>query len=153
MKPDDSRPQEGGGRSPATHAQQPPSVAVLVVDDDESIRKSLHFALTGEGYDVLEAIDGVAALTLLRSARRKLVVLLDHIMPGVDGATVLRQVATERALAQRHAYVLMTASAHVAHLEEDLKTLPFTLVIMRKPFELEALFSTVREAHQRLTTS
>ena len=62
---------------------------VLVVDDDPSIRLVLRVELTAEGYDVVEAADGAEALARIDEWSPS-VVLLDLMMPGVDGWEVLR---------------------------------------------------------------
>lgn len=150
MKLDDPRTQQGGDARRA-QGRSLVSAPVLIVDDDDSIRETLRLALEEEGYAVFDASDGVAALTMMRAAEQGMVVLLDHIMPGVDGASVLRQISAERELADRHSYVLITASAHVANLEEDVLTLPMPPVsVVRKPFDLDTLFAAVSEANQRL---
>jgi CheY-like chemotaxis protein len=151
MKRDDTQPLASDARQPATRARGAAVAPVLVVDDDDSIRETLRFALEEEGYAVLEAKDGAVALDLMRSEKRRLVVLLDHIMPVVDGVTVLHRLSTEREIAHRHAYVLITASARVANLDIELNALPVAPVsIVLKPFDLDTLFSAVREANQRL---
>ena len=66
---------------------------VLVVDDEPQIRRALRTALTGHGYEVEVAEDGEAALTAL-AARVPDAVVLDLVMPGVDGFEVLRQTRT-----------------------------------------------------------
>ena len=63
---------------------------VLVVDDEPQIRRALRTALTGHGYRVELANDGEDALTLLAANPPELVVL-DLVMPGVDGLEVVRQ--------------------------------------------------------------
>lgn len=63
---------------------------VLVVDDEPQIRRALRTALAGHGYRVEVAEDGEAALTML-AGRPPDVVVLDLMMPGVDGFEVLRQ--------------------------------------------------------------
>jgi len=67
---------------------------ILIVDDEESIRRSLAGALTDEGYQVLTAADGVSALELLETERPHLV-LLDIWMPQMDGMEVLRRIQAE----------------------------------------------------------
>src|SRR5919199_497806 len=57
---------------------------VLVVEDDESIRECVQVVLEDEGYDVIEASDGAAALALLDTVWPD-VILLDMLMPGMDG--------------------------------------------------------------------
>jgi two-component system nitrogen regulation response regulator NtrX len=66
---------------------------VLIVDDEESIRRSLSGLLSDEGYEVASAADGEAALALLRNdAVEPDLVLLDIAMPGRDGMSVLEEV-------------------------------------------------------------
>ena len=63
---------------------------LLIVDDEESIRRSLAGLLSDEGYDVATASDGNAALGLLREEAADIdLVLLDIAMPGRDGMQVL----------------------------------------------------------------
>jgi DNA-binding response OmpR family regulator len=63
---------------------------VLVVDDEPHIRAVLRGYLAADGFDVVEAGDGAAALTAVRDARPDLV-LLDVMLPGIDGLEVLRR--------------------------------------------------------------
>ncbi|MGK9165741.1 response regulator [Inquilinus limosus] len=75
-----------------------PAAAILIVDDDETNRYTLARRLRREGYeDLTEAADGAAALALLRSRRFDLV-LLDIMMPGMDGYEVLRTLKLDPAL-------------------------------------------------------
>jgi len=62
---------------------------VLVVDDDEDVRFTLHTLLEDEGYAVYKAAGGEAALARLRAHPCGMVVLLDLNMPDLDGAGVL----------------------------------------------------------------
>jgi len=67
---------------------------VMVVDDTPSIVKVLRFLLEKEGYEVHEANDGVAALRTARAVRPDLI-LLDVMMPRVDGFEVLRDLRSD----------------------------------------------------------
>jgi two-component system cell cycle sensor histidine kinase/response regulator CckA len=59
---------------------------VLVVDDEAVARNFMERALTEEGYQVLLAADGEAALGILRSTKRKVaLVITDLVMPGMGG--------------------------------------------------------------------
>ena len=58
---------------------------VLVVDDDEGSRKALAEVLSDEGYQVATCADGADALEYLRGGARPGVILLDLMMPGIDG--------------------------------------------------------------------
>jgi two-component system, OmpR family, KDP operon response regulator KdpE len=66
---------------------------ILVVDDEPQIRRALRTALTGHGYEVEIAENGEQALTLLPSWQPDALVL-DLVMPGIDGTEVLRQTRT-----------------------------------------------------------
>jgi two-component system response regulator PrrA len=67
---------------------------VLVVDDDRGVRQSLLRGLTLEGFVVREAADGIAALAEI-ARRIPEVIVLDVVMPGLDGVTVVRRLREE----------------------------------------------------------
>ena len=67
---------------------------VLVVDDESKIREILRHYLEDDGYEVAEAADGDAALRVARDVAPDLVVL-DVMMPGIDGIEVLRVLRSE----------------------------------------------------------
>jgi len=66
---------------------------ILVVDDEASIRAVLRGYLEVEGFAVAEADSGAAAVTAVRQSEPDLV-LLDVMMPGIDGLEALRQIRT-----------------------------------------------------------
>jgi len=68
-----------------------PELRVLVVDDEPNIRRLIEHHLTRRGYGVELASDGAAALERLQ-ARRPDMILLDVMMPGMDGFDVLRRI-------------------------------------------------------------
>lgn len=80
---------------------------VLIVDDDASIRTMLAFVFDDAGYRVVEAADGREALDVLRTEPPALVIL-DLMMPGVDGVTVLRT-RQDEALAADTRILVLTA--------------------------------------------
>ncbi len=80
---------------------------VLVVDDDASIRTLLAFVFHDEGYDVAEAADGREALEVLRRSPPALMIL-DLMMPEVDGVAVLRT-RREQGLAAGTRILVLTA--------------------------------------------
>ena len=67
---------------------------ILIVEDEADIRELLRYHLEREGFDVLEAGDGPGGLALARSERPALM-LLDVMLPGMDGFDVLRRLAAE----------------------------------------------------------
>jgi CheY-like chemotaxis protein len=80
-----------GSASPATRAER---IRVLVVDDEPSIRALCRVNLTLAGFEVAEAADGRAALEAIERGPPDLV-LLDVMMPDVDGWTVARELADD----------------------------------------------------------
>jgi two-component system response regulator RegX3 len=64
---------------------------VLVVEDEQSLRDPLVYLLQKEGYDVLEAADGIQAIELFKSGNPELI-LLDLMLPGLSGNEVCRQI-------------------------------------------------------------
>lgn len=124
---------------------------VLVVDDDETIRRVLRMALEDTGYAVSEAAEGRPALAHLRAASDGLIVLLDLNMPGMDGIALLEAVAACQDLMRRHALVLMTAASDRTMPLALLKQLQDLRVpVLPKPFHLDDLLAAVRHAETRL---
>ena len=71
---------------------------VLVVDDDSAIRRVVRTVLEADNFEVVEAADGPAALLLLEAinARGPEAVVLDIMMPGIDGIEVCRRIDHDR---------------------------------------------------------
>ena len=111
---------------------------ILVVDDDPQVRATIGHALTSLGYAVCEAADGEAALELVRSEPLSLVIL-DYIMPGMDGAEVAREIAQ---LDENLPIIFSTGHSALRALRtaagEDVS-------ILEKPFTLDELDELVRE--------
>jgi CheY-like chemotaxis protein len=124
-------------------------VKVLVVDDEEPIRETLRDLLEDEGYDVEEAADGREALAALERSIAPCVVLLDLVMPHMDGLEVLRRVAADAALARRHAYLVLTARHNVAGTEARALLDAVGAPVIEKPFDIEALAEAVLLASLR----
>ncbi len=68
-----------------------PEFRILVADDEPRIRSFLRRGLSLEGYGVLEADSGAAAVEMTRTAQPDLIIL-DWMMPGMDGPEALRQI-------------------------------------------------------------
>ena len=63
---------------------------ILIVEDDKFLRELIVRKISNEGYDVLEAVDGEQGLLQIKEGHPDLV-LLDLILPGIDGFEVLTQ--------------------------------------------------------------
>lgn len=84
--------------------------SVLIVDDDPSIRSMLGFLFDDEGFEVSEAADGQEAIELLAGTTVPDAMVLDLMMPRLDGHGVLRQRA-EQSLAADTRIVVLTAKS------------------------------------------
>ncbi len=96
----------------------------LIVDDNQAARDVLSAMLTSLKIEVTTAIDGKAALTLLEQAIQKGhpydVILLDWIMPGIDGIETARRIKAHASLAKIPAMLMVTANGREeAYLEAD----------------------------------
>jgi DNA-binding response OmpR family regulator len=76
---------------PDTGVGVPPSITVLLVEDDDVIRKSVSMALERYGYHVIAAGDGLTGLELFREGRHDLL-LLDVMLPELDGIGLCRRI-------------------------------------------------------------
>lgn len=124
--------------------------AALVVDDDAGIRELIGELLESEGYTVELASDGQRALERLRASPRRMVVVLDVMMPVLDGVRMLEIVAADEILARRHGFVVMTAS--VLGVSEALVRLSrqFNAPVLTKPFAIDTLLNSIGEVASRL---
>jgi two-component system response regulator MprA len=111
---------------------------VLIVDDDRGIRELLTCALEFEGYDVATLTDGTRVRDVLAEQAEPCIVLMDLMMPRVDGWAVCRALEAEPALLARHTLVLMTAATL-----PDGTCPPPARAVLRKPFDLDALYRLV----------
>lgn len=67
---------------------------LLIVEDDQTLRDTLAYNLHGEGYEVIQAGDGITGLNLAREQKPD-VILLDVMLPDLDGLTVCRTLRHE----------------------------------------------------------
>lgn len=112
---------------------------VLIVDDEPNIVLSLQFLLSREGYDIDIARDGESALEL--AARRPPdLVVLDLMLPGLDGYEVCRRLRASAATAATK-IVVVTARAREAERVRGLEEGADAYVT--KPFSTRELIATV----------
>jgi DNA-binding response OmpR family regulator len=95
-KPYDTRYVVARGRELLGAAGEPARRTVLVIDDSPNFLDSLRDALEGAGYTVLTATDGKAGLAMIADHRPN-AILVDGIMPDMDGASVIRRVRLDAA--------------------------------------------------------
>lgn len=121
-----------------------------MIEDDQELRELMVEYLREVGYTVYEAPDGKPALERLRTHPEGLVVLLDLMMPGMDGYALLQAVAAESPLATRHAYVLVSATGRTLPLKVAAILKQLKVASVPKPFDLDELLSAVQKAASTL---
>jgi two-component system response regulator MprA len=117
---------------------------ILVVDDERAVRESLRRALELEGYEIELAADGREALYRLEGDAHPDVIILDVLMPGIDGLEVCRRM---RASGLSVPVLMLTARDAVENRVEGLDAGADDYVT--KPFALEELLARVRALLRR----
>jgi DNA-binding response OmpR family regulator len=110
---------------------------ILIVDDDPAIRGLLVELLTDEGYDTLEAANGMEAVALAQHAAPDLV-LMDLMLPILDGTVATRTLKS----AERTSGIPIIAMSAGANLRLHADALPADGVLA-KPFDLDELLAEV----------
>ena len=110
---------------------------ILVVDDDASVRATIAAALAALGYALREAPRGVGAVAMVRADLPSLVIL-DYVMPGMDGAE------TARAIAAIDPDVPIVFSTGHAALRALRAAAGEEIEVLEKPFTLDELDALVR---------
>ena len=120
------------------------TVRIMVVDDEPAVRESLRRALSLEGYDVELAADGAEALEAIRDHGDPDAILLDVLMPRLDGLELARRL---RARGLRTPILMLTARDEVRDRVAGLDAGADDYVV--KPFALEELLARVRALLRR----
>lgn len=105
-----------GERAPEDWRKRHVAHTVLIVDDEPAIRQLLADLLSAEGHAVLSATDGRNALEQLRSGARPCVILLDLMMPLLDGWQTAEQLRGD----------------------PELRTIPFAVIAANPRYEADA---------------
>lgn len=123
---------------------------VLIVDDAPDIRDTFRDLLESEGFQVIEAEDGPAALAILRSSRYPLIVLLDFMMPGMRGDSIIETLIKEHRLPGKHAIILFTASPSTVPRSVYPALTKLDIPIISKDIFPEDLFDLLDQASARI---
>src|SRR5216683_507750 len=115
---------------------------VLVVDDDAALSEMLGIMLRGEGFEPTFVADGDRALEAFRDTHPDLV-LLDLMLPGVDGIDVCRQIRTESGVP----IVMLTAKSDTVDVVLGLESGADDYIV--KPFKSKELIARVRARLRR----
>ncbi|RJP46361.1 MAG: response regulator [Desulfobacteraceae bacterium] len=119
------------------------SPRLMVVDDEEKVRKYLSRLLKNRGFQVETAADGATALTMIKENDFD-VVLLDVLMPGMDGIAVLKEIKKLKPLTE---VIMLTGNASVETGIEGMRLGAFDYLL--KPVDLENLYLCLKEAMEQ----
>ena len=110
---------------------------ILVVDDDQNLRKTIQWVLEEEGFATQAAADGQEAVEWIREWQPALIVL-DMGLPLLDGGEVATHVYDQYGASVP--IVLITADGHAEEKSQHIKASAF----LRKPFDIDELIDTVQ---------
>src|SRR2546425_1573672 len=117
--------------------------AILVVEDEVDLSNLIRTKLEAEGHSVLQAFDGQAALRLVEVHRPHLVIL-DWMLPGLDGLAVCRQ------LRQNYVMPIIMLTARTEEIDRVLGLEVGADDYISKPFSLRELLARVRAVLRRV---
>jgi CheY-like chemotaxis protein len=115
-------------------------VRVLVVDDEPAIRALLRKIIQRRGYDVDDAADGAVAIELLDKKDYE-VVLIDLMMPNVNGFQLVEYLASRGEDRHRPAAIVITAAAESTPLRQLDPRIVHSVI--RKPFDIDVVAELV----------
>ncbi len=113
---------------------------ILVVDDEPDVVEIVRFRLEKEGHTVISAADGPTGL-ISAVSRHPDMVILDVMMPGMDGFEVLRRMKNDARTAQTPV-IMLTAKADFSSVAQGWNMDVDNYVT--KPFEVDDLAETVK---------
>lgn len=122
---------------------QKDKAVIMLVEDEESLANFMITELELEGYEVVWAKDGKAALKIF-AERTLTLVLLDWMLPGYDGLTVLRRIRKTSNIP----VIMITARSQTSDISMALDQGLDDYIT--KPFEIEELLARIRVALRRL---
>jgi len=117
-------------------------IRVLVADDEEPLRRLLKKELSRKGFYVEVASDGTQALDLLRNSTYD-VILLDIMMPGVNGIEVMKKLKED---SSSPAIIVLTGKATVETAVEAMKSGAYDY--LTKPYKLDELIIIINRAYE-----
>ena len=120
---------------------------ILIVDDEDGVRKEIRLLLSDEGYDVMDAVDGKTALKKMSESNFD-VLITDILMPNVDGIELVMRVSEQ--YPRTHIIAISgggRSTVHTGQLDylEMVKRLASVKAVLQKPFTGDTLVETVQQ--------
>lgn len=113
---------------------------VLLVDDDADLTKVLKFRIESEGYEFMSVKDGKELLDILK-IKKPNVILLDIMLPNMDGYSALREMRKNETYADIQVIIL---SAKEKKKLEDLFAIEKVVFFIEKPFDANELMEKIK---------
>ncbi|MBA2662290.1 MAG: hybrid sensor histidine kinase/response regulator [Bradymonadaceae bacterium] len=115
---------------------------ILIVEDESDLRQTLARTLELEGYDVIEAANGDEAIDKLRQKERQRpnMILMDLMMPGMDGWSLRAELLRDPLLAQIPV-VVVSGGSNVPRVAKSMRATAY----LEKPFTMETFVKTVQD--------
>lgn len=114
---------------------------ILLVDDEPDLRQCLAEFLEDEGFSVTQVENGKAALDLLNSGVTPQLILLDYMMPVMDGKTFCEEFQKSEKWSDKIPVVLLTA----ARVEPDVATQMHLATQLAKPIDIAKFLEIVKK--------
>jgi len=116
---------------------------IMVVDDSRSILKSIKLLLESENFEVMPVLSGKECLSKLKKGKKPDLILLDILMPGMDGWKTLREI---RKINRNQKVIFLTVVNAPLHIKEDLAERWGAVDYITKPFDNKELLKRVKRA-------
>ena len=134
LSPDDDKAES----APQQIVDGQSSQRILIVDDEASVADLIEAVLVSEGYTVAIARDGIQGILLARDWKPDLV-LMDVMLPGIDGTTAIRRLKSDPETSELP-IVAMSAGRTIRRQSNELSDADAALA---KPFDIEALLAQI----------
>jgi DNA-binding response OmpR family regulator len=119
-----------------------PAGTVLVIEDDEFVRRLIERVLSGAGYCVFSAASGAAGVALLRAQRKSVrCIMLDATLPDLGGSEALRQL-----IGIRGDVPIVLATGRAPDEVAPLRAMSARITYLMKPFAPDQILAGVRQA-------
>ena len=128
-------------------------IPALVASDDRLVRRLVTLVLEIAGYCVESVATGDEALTRLRQSGSPMLAFLDLGASRLNSAAVFQQIATDDALADRHAYVLLTANREGIREPYAALLRHLNVVVLAKPFAVDDALAAASAATHHLAVA
>jgi len=116
---------------------------ILFIEDESALQKTFNDALSGEGYDVVSALDGETGLRLAKELKPDLIIL-DLVLPKIHGLDVLRKLKASEET-NSIPVIILTNLEDIKDVEKSIE-LGATTYLVKSQYSLEEVISKIKQA-------